>query len=351
MLLNRTGGGATSKVFLDGEKIKELEMTSYQGANPYTIGKEGMNFNPNTLIKAGLQVINGVSDKGLNVWKKYGAATQFTVTNPQISYTCTNSDSTLATVTVTSGNIDLDKINDEFFDRFAIVTSRTIGFVYENGQLYYGTIDGDHSNKCHYDNKTHTITFSKAANTSASLIYSGTKTWTYREFEGFIVSDNINAYPTDGERDGYWYERFDSSTLISENIREGVDIWGVIGAMSEGVSGVEMGEVTLTAMNTSGITVNHSLGEKPDLILLRGLDVQLYFGTGSVSYPTYLMVGTVTELYSNKWVGTRITQLNGPSLDANSIKNFMTWDENTITFTPNESGFNPGSYQWIAVVR
>ena len=64
-----SGGGGGSRVTLDGERVKELAMTSYKGANPYTMGQEGMSFEANTLIKNALQIVNGVSRGGQYVWR------------------------------------------------------------------------------------------------------------------------------------------------------------------------------------------------------------------------------------------------------------------------------------------
>ena len=58
----RDGGG---KVYLDGERIKQLEMTSYKGESPLTIGQEGTTIEPNTLLPDGLQIINGVNGEDL----------------------------------------------------------------------------------------------------------------------------------------------------------------------------------------------------------------------------------------------------------------------------------------------
>lgn len=55
----------SSKVTLDGEKVKELTMTSYQGDNPLTIGADGVTFDPLVLLKDGLQILNGVSGEDL----------------------------------------------------------------------------------------------------------------------------------------------------------------------------------------------------------------------------------------------------------------------------------------------
>lgn len=60
------GGGGSEKVTIDGVKVKaKLELTSYSGENPYTMGQDGMTFDANTLLKEGLQIINGVNGEDL----------------------------------------------------------------------------------------------------------------------------------------------------------------------------------------------------------------------------------------------------------------------------------------------
>lgn len=64
------------------------------------------------------------------------------------------------------------------------------------------------------------------------------------------------------------------SDLIPENIRKGIDIFGVIGAMSEGVSGIDYGMVTVTNSPTE-ITVSHSLNKVPTFACLLPFDGNL----------------------------------------------------------------------------
>ena len=52
-------------------------------------------------------------------------------------------------------------------------------------------------------------------------------------FINYIVSNDPNEYPSDGEHGGYYYQKFDSSTLIPANIRQGVNIFGIDGELEE----------------------------------------------------------------------------------------------------------------------
>lgn len=58
---------------------------------------------------------------------------------------------------------------------------------------------------------------------------------------GYVVADDENSYPNGGELDGYYYELLSNPVdlakeldLIPQNIREGVNIFDVIGAMKAG---------------------------------------------------------------------------------------------------------------------
>lgn len=84
------------------------------------------------------------------------------------------------------------------------------------------------------------------------------------DFIDFAVSDNVSDYP-DGavHTDGYWYELFDSSVLIPENIREGIDIFGVVGTMVEKKVTYKSGSYTPTSYNAYDTKIPHGMGEKP----------------------------------------------------------------------------------------
>lgn len=90
-----SGGGGGSRVTLDGERVKELAMTSYNGDNPYTMGQEGMTLAANTLLKDGLQIINGVSGAGKYLWRRLndnGELVDYVVSNNHTSYPIINGE-------------------------------------------------------------------------------------------------------------------------------------------------------------------------------------------------------------------------------------------------------------------
>lgn len=51
--------------------------------------------------------------------------------------------------------------------------------------------------------------------------------------------------------------------LVAKNIRKGVDIFGVVGTLVEGKSGIDFGEVTISDSYETGFTVAHALGKTP----------------------------------------------------------------------------------------
>lgn len=58
----------SEKVTVDGIKVKEkINLTTYNGENPFIMGQSGMTLSPNTLIKNELQIINGVGGEDLTV--------------------------------------------------------------------------------------------------------------------------------------------------------------------------------------------------------------------------------------------------------------------------------------------
>lgn len=124
--------------------------------------------------------------------------------------------------------------------------------------------------------------------------------------------------------------------LIPENIREGVDIWGVIGTMSEGVSGIDIGEITLTA--NGAVTINHNLKKTPSEAYLIPKEYKSLAG-GAYSNQTYA-----------NFNGTIIFSGFGGSAFQAIIEegNVNTMTAETVTFgmrgTP---GFIAGSYIWL----
>lgn len=119
--------------------------------------------------------------------------------------------------------------------------------------------------------------------------------------------------------------------LIPENIREGVDVWGVVGTMVEGKAGIDFGEVTLASAATS-VTVSHNLDVVPSFVAL------IPIAYSYESYSTYFNFnGYVGNYVSSSRIGmTEIT---------NTITNTQ------ITFNSLQSNypFKATTYKWVAI--
>lgn len=90
------------------------------------------------------------------------------------------------------------------------------------------------------------------------------------DFVDFVVNDTETAYPDGGMQEGYWYEKFNPATLIASNVRKDVDIWGVIGTLVEGVTGIDYGTVNFSsdAYNPDELTFSHNLGVVPSHVIV-----------------------------------------------------------------------------------
>ena len=130
--------------------------------------------------------------------------------------------------------------------------------------------------------------------------------------------------------DGYWYELFDSTVLIPENIREGVDIWGIIGAMSEGVSGFECGEFTLSSA-TSTVTIEHELGTAPSYVAI------MHSKANSISSSGYIACVNGVDVYYNS--GLKIQKVSSVTKTATSVK-----------VSAGHNFFANAKYYWVAIV-
>ena len=147
----------------------------------------------------------------------------------------------------------------------------------------------------------------------------------------YVTADNEASYPDGGMQDGYYYVRFNPATLIADNIREGVDIWGVIGAMSEGASGIDFGSVT-TTNDTDKVTVSHNLKTTPTWVAL----IPVLYATQNGSSKTLVNMDGQTLYYASsshkKSTGT------------------ITQDASTVTFNSTVGYvFKNTSYYWFVV--
>lgn len=115
----------------------------------------------------------------------------------------------------------------------------------------------------------------------------------------YVVSDDPSAYPDDGEQGGFTYKKIQATEtteitpgtadqtipalslllntltvkgdadLVAKNIRSGVDIFGVIGTMVQGKTGIDYGTVQLAyGDNENQFVVSHNLRKVPSYVAL-----------------------------------------------------------------------------------
>ena len=120
------------------------------------------------------------------------------------------------------------------------------------------------------------------------------------------------------------------SDLKPENIAEGVNIFGILGTLAKGVSGIDYGKVTLTGAPTS-VTVDHNLGVIPSFVALIPINLSIHSG------------------YT-------LANINGMVLRSSSSYVYIAGATNTktntqVTFTSYSSSyeFYSGDYYWIAI--
>lgn len=137
--------------------------------------------------------------------------------------------------------------------------------------------------------------------------------------------------PPDGKYFNYVTVDGDAD-LIPEKIADGVNIFGVIGTHKSGVTGIDFGEVTLSA-ETYEVTVNHNLEVIPSFVALIPKELALLSGTSSFN-----INGKVGYYYS--------------AARANITAAANTITETQITFKGYSSsyGFKASEYYWIAIV-
>lgn len=131
---------------------------------------------------------------------------------------------------------------------------------------------------------------------------------------------------------------FDPATadpdLIAKNIRKGIDIFGVIGTLIEGVSGIRFGKVTYSSDQTS-ITITHGMGSTPSKIYLvpeTGLKGTVSMKTQAVLDKSYIYCTSSAGAYKSS-----------PSVS-------VSHDTNTTTITF-QSGYplTSNTYYWFVV--
>lgn len=137
--------------------------------------------------------------------------------------------------------------------------------------------------------------------------------------------------------------------LIPKNIREGIDIWGVIGTMKEGVSGIDYGRVTLSG-STNKITVSHTMGKTPHTAILIPFDSTL---SGSDTSNAILQVTSTNVIYGygTNYKTICVTAKYGSMYTTSGTGTSTTFSASTNSLTLNcpASYYPNGTYIWIAI--
>ena len=133
------------------------------------------------------------------------------------------------------------------------------------------------------------------------------------------------------------------SNFIAENIKNGVEIWGVTGTMPEGVTGISYGQFTVT--NRSSVTVNHSLGVKPKAVMMYPISL-----TGSQTHLIFHINPYFTPGIQGKNYYGYIIRDGDYSPDSLENGAFAKSTATTITFHEYNSRYPiSGTYGWIAI--
>lgn len=133
------------------------------------------------------------------------------------------------------------------------------------------------------------------------------------------------------------------SNFIAENIKSGVEIWGVTGTMPEGVTGISYGQFTVS--NQHQVTVNHGLGVKPKAVMMYPISV--------TSSQTYLIFHInpyfLPGIQGMNYYGY-IIRRGDYSVDSSESGSYATSTATTITFNEYNSSYPiSGTYGWIAI--
>lgn len=238
------------------------------------------------------------------------------VMNPEI----TADDTVENAMHFTSDDVDLTQIEESFFDGFSH-SSGDYYFTYEDGNLMY--FRNGMAVSVTWDSAQQAIIGTTGGGVFS---YDGAKNST-GELPSYIVDDNKNAYPDDGEQNGYYYKK---------------DIQKASGT------------VTL-ASQSKNISFYHGLtGKKVAYILTKNDEITVgAYDYVSAAYPIRERVSTAEK--KGTYTGTAVLDYMGKgSVHSPGVShNFTQNNENktvTITFSSNINFvFQSGTYIWYAM--
>lgn len=333
------GGGAGEKVKIDGVKVaNKMELTSYKGANPLTIGQAGVAFPANTLFLEDFDILNGVNGEDLTdtvadqttaveelmkmvnrkiamnngegqyVWKKSEyeqvLASEIIVTQIQ------GGGIDACIIKFSSDKIDFSTIDNSFFVGMKLTyTGPRVVNLYANNVAGFESSTSGHS--WTWNPSTQQMSFSFTGSSNVTWAITSPASFGVKNITGYVVSNDAEAYPDGGEQDGYWYELMSTS------------------------SGIDFGKVTLTATATN-ITVQHNLKVAPSQAIL----IELGDFTNSTARTSFAIDNGKSELVQS-------TNGGNPSNTTNTIA--LTSTEISFDSYSSIYKYVAGAYLWIAV--
>lgn len=259
-------------------------------------------------------LVEAAASQGAYVWKKSEKVT-IDFVNPTFDGIGSN-----GAMTVSNASFDLSAVNSqnyvEFFNGFVSVSSAngtSFSFAKTGSDLYFSDKKVES-----YENNALYIPGMNMSGVTMLSSFNGTKTLDSTIHKGYVVSNNESAYPDGGTQDGYYYAR-----------------------VSEGVTGIDFGEVTVSS--TTDLTVSHNLATIPSKVMLIQKNVSNY-GTG---YNIAQMYPVWNGSYDNGYLRA-YGYLSGGYTSTSTIGDGSTVirTDTTITFP----GSFKGAYIWIALV-
>lgn len=125
------------------------------------------------------------------------------------------------------------------------------------------------------------------------------------------------------------------SDLTANNIRKGVDIFGVLGAMVQGATGIDYGVVTYSSMGSTA-DFSHNLGVIPSNVFL--IPISLSVTDSNLREYAFFNTTRLTMRYSSSSISTNIGSGVGVVTKTTTNVKFNLF-----------YGLAPGTYYWFAI--
>ena len=244
----RVGGGAGSKPY--GEYVWRRYTIANEAMGEFVdyVTDNDINKYPTSGMQDGYWYEAGSGGKYL--WKKFDYCGP---DNTDAAITVTSVNSSVANIT--SDNVDLTTVEASFFDGF-VATNENMYFTYSDGQLWYNGSTNPH--KVTWDSAAKTMTFSPNISFSGiEFSYNKMKSAQYMSADcTFVTSSNPDAYPSESNVDGQWYE---ATSAVSGCIASGNTTSGsMVITIPEGYDMSKIAVVAKSMSNPAHATISET---------------------------------------------------------------------------------------------